>query len=366
MPALPGEDNVVQSEAMVVKPGIKMADQVLSAAGRMRVSEKLVVVYLSYMSAAATFFRVSLTQGLTIATLNVVTAAVIGLLSRYSSERKSPKPRDRAGSVGPLTPRSGLDAHHAFTFAPAGGRSEFLAVVRDWFPAAVILLAYREAGVLVTPDPAHHLDFLFVGWDHALLENPQVVAALWFLSPWIGRVLELCYSLCYPLVPFGLGALYALSEWPRLGVGAALDAGGPDGARWRDRAVDRFWTTVLLALFICYVLFPLFPSMPPRLLFHDSPLPAIQPLFRRVNFWILGRYGIDSSVFPSGHVAAATATALAVRAEWPRAGIPFTILAIGVGLATVVGRYHYAADAAAGALLGLAAYLVARRIHSRG
>ena len=344
-----------------------MAERVFAAAGRMRVSEKLVVVYLSYMSGAATFFRVSLTQGLTIATLNVVTAAVIGLLSRYSADRKVPKPGDRARSAEPLKTQSGRDDRgpRALTLAPAGGRSKFLAVVRDWFPAVVILLAYREAGVFVTPDPAHHLDFLFVGWDHALLENPGVVAALRLLSPWIGRALEFCYSLCYPLVPLGLGALYALSEWPRLDVAAAQGAGGPNGAWWRGRAVDRFWTTVLLALFTCYVLFPLFPSMPPRLLFHDSPLPAVQPLFRRVNLWILGRYGIDSSVFPSGHVAAVTATALAVRAEWPRAGIVFAVLALGVGLATVIGRYHYAADAAAGALIGVAAYLVASRIHRR-
>lgn len=351
-----------QSEAMAAKPGIRVADRVLSATGRLRVSEKLVVVYLSYMSAAATFFRISLTQGLTIAALNVATGAVIGLLSRFSGER------DRARCIRPNTAGAGLDGgrrSRAFTFAPPGGGTEFLATVRDWFPAVVILLAYREAGVLVTPDPAHHLDLLFVGWDHVLLGSPSVLAALRFLSPWIGRALELCYSLCYPLVPLGLGALCALRQWPRLDVRAAHGSDN-SGAGRRGRTVDRFWTTVLLSLFTCYVLFPLFPSMPPRLLFRDSPLPAAQPLFRHLNFWILGRYGIDSSVFPSGHVAAVTATALAVRAEWPRAGAAFSILALGVALATVIGRYHYAADAVAGALIGIAAYLVAGRIHSRG
>jgi len=32
-------------------------------------------------------------------------------------------------------------------------------------------------------------------------------------------------------------------------------------------------------------------------------------------------------------------------------------------VATVVGRYHYAADALAGALIGIAAFLVSSRIH---
>jgi hypothetical protein len=32
-------------------------------------------------------------------------------------------------------------------------------------------------------------------------------------------------------------------------------------------------------------------------------------------------------------------------------------------VATVIGRYHYAADAVAGALIGLAAFLVSSRLH---
>ncbi|PYV25080.1 MAG: hypothetical protein DMG24_09830, partial [Acidobacteria bacterium] len=130
-----------------------------------------------------------------------------------------------------------------------------------------------------------------------------------------------------------------------------------------ERAIDQFWTTVLGALFTCYALFPLFPSTPPRALFHDLPGPAVQPLFRQINLWILGQYGIESSVFPSGHVAAVTAVALSVRAHWPRAGVFFAIAAVSVAVATVVGRYHYAADALAGALIGIAAFLVSSRIH---
>ncbi|HLW78261.1 MAG TPA: phosphatase PAP2 family protein [Terriglobia bacterium] len=329
-------------------------ERALTAAGRMRVSEKLVLVYLTYTAAAATFFRMSVTQGLTIAALNVATSAVIALLSRFSAERQV-----RRAQVWP----AGTGRRWALTFTPNGGRSEFLAVVRDWFPAVVILLAYREAGVFVTPDPAHHLDFLFVAWDHALLGNAWVAGALQLLSPWIERYLEFCYAFCYPIVPLGLGALYALGEWPGLDRDAAR--GAKAGSPGEGRAVDYFWTTVLMALFTCYVLFPLFPSMPPRLLFHDSPAPAVQPVFRHVNFWILGRYGIDSSVFPSGHVAAVTSTALAVRAVWPRAGTAFAIAAVSVAAATVVGRYHYAADSLTGALIGVAAYLASSRIHTR-
>jgi membrane-associated phospholipid phosphatase len=66
------------------------------------------------------------------------------------------------------------------------------------------------------------------------------------------------------------------------------------------------------------------------------------------------------------HTAAVTAMALAVRAYRPRLGILFCIAALSVALATVYGRYHYAVDAVAGALAGLAAFAVSSRIHRQG
>ncbi len=60
---------------------------------------------------------------------------------------------------------------------------------------------------------------------------------------------------------------------------------------------------------------------------------------------------------PQQHVAAVTAVALAVRKQAPRLGALFLCLAASVALATVYDRYHYAADAIAGALVGVAAYV---------
>ena len=338
------------SETLTPSATVKAATSVLSVATGLRASEKLILIYLTYVSAAASFFRVSVTQGLTIATLNLASGGVIALVSRFSADRKV-RERSFAKDNQALVEKPGiLDIR----LTPKDGKSELLRIIRDCFPAIVILLAYREAGLLGLPDPSHRLDYLFVGWDRALLQNRWVLVVLQLGAPWLQRYLEFCYSLCYPLVPLGLGALCLLGEWPRHGSRPSFDTA---------HVVDHFWTTVLLALFTCYALFPLFPSTTPRLLFQDLPGPVVAPLFRKVNFWILGRYGIQSSVFPSGHVAAVTATALAVRAHWPRAGIVFAIAAVSIALATIVGRYHYAADAAAGALIGVAAFLVSRQIH---
>ena len=126
---------------------------------------------------------------------------------------------------------------------------------------------------------------------------------------------------------------------------------------------DHFWTTVLLAALFCYGIYPLFPITPPRVLFNDVPGPLVPPLLRHMNLWILDRLSLQACVFPSGHAAAVTATALAVRAYRPRLGILFCLPARSVAAATFYGRYHYAADALAGVFVGVVAFVVSRRIH---
>lgn len=310
---------------------------------RLRVSEKIALVYLAYSTAATAFFPVWMTQGFTVALLNLLSATVITRFGCYS------------GAV---------DQRGKALASPAP--SPLLAALRDAFPAVLILLAYRESGLYSLPSflPGipHHLNYLFDRWDHAVLWSPWALAVLNAGAPWLQRYLELCYSFCYPLVPLGLGALLVLRRWPRLDPGSRFDDPKVVG-----RSIDQFWTALLLAEFTCFMLFPFFPSDPPRLFFynlpgHDIPGPVVQPLFRHLNFWILGHYGIQSSVFPSGHVAAVTAAALSVRRHWRRAGTFFMILAASIAVATFVCRYHYLADAVAGGLIGVTAYLISRRV----
>ncbi len=124
--------------------------------------------------------------------------------------------------------------------------------------------------------------------------------------------------------------------------------------------MDGFWAAVLPATLFCYAVYPFFPLTPPRLLFADVPGPHVAPLLRQWNFWLLDHYSVQACLFPSGHVAAVTAVALAVRKHAPRLGALFLFLAASVALATVYGRYHYTADAVAGALVGVAAYHVSK------
>jgi membrane-associated phospholipid phosphatase len=245
-------------------------------------------------------------------------------------------------------------------------RSRMTSPIRDWLPALLMLLAYRESGLFIKPDPAHRLDHLFILWDQTVLHSRWVEGLLDSCAPWLQHYLELCYLLCYPLVPLGFAALYLArpaTGAPRQPRGTSL---GTDLYHQHLRLTvmfDKFWTAVLLATLFCFAIYPFFPLTPPRMLFNDVPGSPVPPLLRHMNLWVLDRLSVQACVFPSAHAAAVTGTALAVRAYRPRLGILFCVVALSVAAATVYGRYHYAADAAAGVLVGIVAFAVSSRIH---
>jgi membrane-associated phospholipid phosphatase len=79
---------------------------------------------------------------------------------------------------------------------------------------------------------------------------------------------------------------------------------------------------------------------------------------RRLNTWILEGASNGWNTFPSGHVAGSLACGLAVAPRLPAAGAALMVIAGLIAVASVAGRYHYAADAAAGVLLALVVFAV--------
>lgn len=73
----------------------------------------------------------------------------------------------------------------------------------------------------------------------------------------------------------------------------------------------------------------------------------------------------ESSSFPSGHTAAATAFTAAVLPAWPLAGALCALVAPVVAVERVQSGAHYPTDVAAGALLGVASAWAVRRAPGR-
>jgi membrane-associated phospholipid phosphatase len=125
---------------------------------------------------------------------------------------------------------------------------------------------------------------------------------------------------------------------------------------------ERFWEIVMAASFLCYGLLPWIPSRAPRAI-EPVEIPG-RSAIRRLNLAILGRASVQWNTFPSGHTAASVATALALGAEVPAGGMAIGIVAASIAAGSVVGRYHYAADAIAGVLTAVFAYVTATAAHA--
>ena len=178
-------------------------------------------------------------------------------------------------------------------------------------------------------------------WDRLLLGGGGK-AWIESLGPVLPSILEIAYSLIYALAPFCVALLYL---------------------QRRRESVDRFLAVFVLGVLLCYGQFPFWPSEPPRTLFPADQLPLYDTIFRRFNLWMLGSYGIHTSVFPSAHVAGAFSAAFGLREALPGAGLWYRLLlamALLIAVATVYGRYHYLADATAGFLIAMLALALQR------
>jgi len=212
-----------------------------------------------------------------------------------------------------------------------------LGMMRDWLPLVLLLLAYREMGWLAPRAHSYSLERSWIEIDRLVLRTWHVHDAIEWLGPVVPSILEIAYSLVYATAPFGLAMLYVYGE--------------------RKRS-EQYLLILVLGVLLAYAQFPFWPSEPPRTVFPGDDAPSMQTVFRRFNWFLLGGYGIHTSVFPSAHVSGAFAAAFgAMRAlpEKPWVWRTLLVVAALIATATVYGRYHYVVDAVAGlAVSGIA------------
>jgi membrane-associated phospholipid phosphatase len=201
---------------------------------------------------------------------------------------------------------------------------------RDFLPLGLTLVAFEEMTIFAPSHYDGHLERTWIRWDHVLLQDWHLRGIIESLGGAIPFYLECCYLLVYGLGTYCIIVLYI---------------------KGRRKAVDRFYLILLTGTLVAYALFPFFPSQPPRLLFPGLDDPTVTSWVRRFNVWILGKASHQASVFPSAHVSSAFAAAWAMFLVLPdrkRFGWGVLVYAVSVSIATIYGRYHYAADVLAG------------------
>ncbi len=274
---------------------------------RLRSSEWALIAFFSYVAIVSLFLPLTLARRWSM--FAVAACVIVGCAGLAALERRGP-------------PR-------------------VFSMVRDWLPIVLVLVAYREMNWFASTHATHALERQWIVWDRSLLHT-RGVQALIESAGWVGPgFLELCYLLVYGVGPFAVGMLY--------------------GYRRRD-LVDRVLLVYLAGTLLAYALFPYFPSDPPRTVFEGLDLPGVMTPLRRLNLAIVGGYGIHSSVFPSAHVSSAFSAAwglLLLFKEKRWTGWAMFVYAALVAVATVYGRYHYAADAVAGFAISMPALLLA-------
>ena len=198
-------------------------------------------------------------------------------------------------------------------------------VIRDWVPIVIMLLIYWQGGSFFSKANSQLQNFL-ERFDEklGLMNSPNCCNAFW----------EIIYFFCYPLVPAAVFTLYAL--------------------HLRGN-IDFFWTVVLPPTLLCHLFVSFFQTHPPWKVQKEQP--ARNGTLRRLNFLVIRYASIQMDTFPSAHVAASMAIAFAMLHLHWISGIVFLFLAIAIAISTVVGRYHFAADAVIGFFLALAWYL---------
>jgi membrane-associated phospholipid phosphatase len=239
-----------------------------------------------------------------------------------------------------------------FAYLIRESRHDWAVIARDWGTLALALLGYREMGWFAPGVHYYTLEQSWVLWDRMILGQFGLKRLIEIAGPVIPFMLELSYLLVYAVAPFSLAMIYVFR---------------------RREAAEIFLLFYILGLYLSYMQFPFWPSEPPRTVFPGDQAP-VPNFVRDWNLAIVGGAGIHTSVFPSAHVSGAFASAFAVwrifaDVAWMRRGI--LAYACVVTVATVYGRYHYAADAFAGMAVGVAAVWLAKlllppsRDHSR-
>jgi hypothetical protein len=215
-------------------------------------------------------------------------------------------------------------------------RSGWRLIARDWLPAMQVLVAYWLSGAFVR-QPMPRVEAWLMAGDRILFDRLGARALARQAPRWLLEYLELTYLTVYLVVPIGFGVVYHLAPGP---------------------PVDAYWTMVLTAELVCYGMLPWLQTRPPRTIGLHSDVEHRSVSLRRLNVLVLDGGSIQANTVPSGHVAGSLATALAAGTFVPAAFVPLLMLAASITIASVIGRYHYAADAALGVLVALAAWVI--------
>jgi membrane-associated phospholipid phosphatase len=214
-------------------------------------------------------------------------------------------------------------------------------IAAEWYPLACFVIFFEQIGSLVHALVDDWYDAMLISADYAAFGAHPTVWIEQYASHWLTEYMQFSYFMYFPLTA-------AVAAW----------------LRWRHgrAALGELFLASCLAYYSCYVIFVIFPVEGPYHTLRELQQVELRGgWFDSVMQWI-ERYGrVHGGVFPSAHVAGSVVALLVTARYSPRLAALLAPLVMSIMVATVYGRYHYAVDVPAGALVAIAGVVVAGR-----
>lgn len=218
-------------------------------------------------------------------------------------------------------------------------------LAHDFYPLLMLLPFYTEFGVLNAQlgiDAVLAHDRVVQAWE-ARIFGSQVS------YEWIRRAPSVFWSGVLHLAYFTYYVVVVLAP-----VLIAF-RGRREGAR-------RVMYSTMTAFVICYVWFVLYPVAGPNYAFPHPTGPVREVWSARLVYHTLAQGSSMGAAFPSSHVGATVAATLATLGEWRALGWICVVFASLLAVGTVYCQMHYAVDASAGLLVGVAGWAIAKKV----
>jgi membrane-associated phospholipid phosphatase len=204
--------------------------------------------------------------------------------------------------------------------------------LREIYPLLLLVGLYGQLDVLNTAGVRVH-DGLVQRWELALF-GAQVSREWWRAAPSLlwSMVLHGAYFSYYFVV--SIPAFYFLY-------------------RGELAAARRFVLAVMTTFVVCYLVFIFFPVAGPYYMFPRPSPWFLDNAAARLVYDTLAEGSSYGAAFPSSHVAATVAAALAAASGSRRLGLLLLVPTILLGVGVVYCQMHYGVDALSGLLVGV-------------
>ncbi|MFN7927403.1 MAG: phosphatase PAP2 family protein [Blastocatellia bacterium] len=221
-------------------------------------------------------------------------------------------------------------------------RTPMLHFLSYWYPLGLSGFFFEEIHSIVHVIQRGWFDAGVIQFDYATFGAHPTV---WFeqhISPALTEVMNFFYFTYWPLIP-----ALALLLWMR-----------------RQQQFHEFVFALCLSYIFCYLVFIFFPIEGP---YHT--LRQLQTIQAMPGGWfthlveLVEKHGrIHGGALPSAHVAGSFVAALAAYRYARQLGHVVLLLALGVCVSAVYGRYHYVADIWGGIAVALTGWWFTQRI----